>query len=82
MNHHELSPKERITQADGFVALKQVEVLGNVYLIDELFEEEELDRLYIELGLESDEEEDLEEQLSKILHINNEDLDDDNQEGG
>ena len=54
-------------QADGFVALKQVEVLGNKYLIDELFEEEEINRLYVELGLESDDEEDLEEQLNKAI---------------
>ena len=77
-------------QADGFVALKQVEILGNIYLIDELFEEEEINRLYVELGLESDDEEDLEEQLNKRFHIDNEDLeeqlnrqfhiDDDNEE--
>ena len=79
--NHKLSPKQKIIEANGFIAVKQIEIMGNKYLIDELFEEEELNRLYIELGLESDDEEDLEEQLNRRFHIDIE-SDDDNEEGG
>ena len=74
-----MNNKDKVIQAEGSVALKQIEILGHNYLIDELFEEEEVDRLFIELGLESDEEEDLEEELNRHFHVDDED---DNEEGG
>ena len=81
----ELSPKEKILQANGFVALKRIEILGKEYLIDELLEEEELNRIYTELGLvDSDDEDDLEAEMERPFHIEDNDDDDDeeNEEGG
>ena len=77
-----MEPKEKILQANGFVALKRIEILGKEYLIDELFEEEELNRLYIELGLDSDDEDDLEAEMERPFHIEDNDDDEENEEGG
>ena len=82
--HKKMEPKEKILQANGFVALKRIEILGKEYLIDELLEEEELNRIYTELGLvDSDDEDDLEAEMERPFHIeDNDDDDEENEEGG
>ena len=53
MNNHK-TPEEKVRATEGAISFKVVTIMGQEYMIDEMFEDEELERLYIELGLEDD----------------------------
>ena len=57
MNNYE-TPEEKVRKeilaTEGAISFKVVTIMGQEYMIDEMFEDEELERIYIELGLEDD----------------------------
>ena len=42
--------KQKILESDGFIKFRKVIVIGQEFLIDQIFEDEEFQRIYLELG--------------------------------
>ena len=43
--------KQTILESDGFIKFRKVIVMGQEFLIDEILEDEEFERIYSELGI-------------------------------